>query len=249
MTENSPRMYVGNLPYVAQKHDIEQLFDHNNITIKKIDMSIDPFTGRNPSYCFVDFYDHETAERAMITMQGQNIRGRPIKINLKTERKHGGGQRPETRTYDQGWEPRDLPSRDADPATAYAFDRWNRDDAQSHWIAPLEERRRLRIGGLPRIPNQDSLYIEMRELFVDYNVEAVSKLISPHHSEQSTQGSHYSCFVDVATEIEAKNAITMFNGVRTPDGDLPLPPAVTDMTDRCRAHRRNIHSLTSTPHS
>ncbi|KAK4609327.1 hypothetical protein CLAFUW4_14657 [Fulvia fulva] len=231
MTEESPRLYVGNLPYVAQKHDIERLFEDNNINIesptllfadhslsKKIDMSIDPFTGRNPSYCFVDFHDHETAQQVLNTMQGLNVRGRPIRINLKTERRQGAGQRPDTRTYDRGWKPKDLPSRDADPDTAYAFDRWNRDDAQSHWIAPLEERRRLWITGLPRIPNQDSLNVEMRELFAQYNVEAVSKLISPHHSEQGEQGSHYSCFVDLADGNEAKNAITMFDGMATPYG-------------------------------
>lgn len=74
------------------------------------------------------------------------------------------------------------------------------------------------ITGLPRIPNQDSLNVEMRELFAQYNVEAVSKLISPHHSEQGEQGSHYSCFVDLADGNEAKNAITMFDGMATPYG-------------------------------
>lgn len=33
MTEESPRLYVGNLPYVAQKHDIERLFEDNNINM------------------------------------------------------------------------------------------------------------------------------------------------------------------------------------------------------------------------
>ena len=54
MSDNT-RLYVGNLTYVAQKIDVRALFaDHGN-EVKHIDISIDTFTGRNGTYCFVDF--------------------------------------------------------------------------------------------------------------------------------------------------------------------------------------------------
>lgn len=33
MAETSPRLYVGNLPYVAQQADIEALFTDNNVPL------------------------------------------------------------------------------------------------------------------------------------------------------------------------------------------------------------------------
>ncbi|RMY31265.1 hypothetical protein D0865_15045 [Hortaea werneckii] len=63
----SLRLYVGSLPYVAQKLEVEQLFVDNDLPIKKVDISIDPFTGRNPGYSFVDFHTIEDAERALET--------------------------------------------------------------------------------------------------------------------------------------------------------------------------------------
>ncbi|KAF7196005.1 RNA-binding protein CP33, chloroplastic [Pseudocercospora fuligena] len=216
MAETNARLYVGNLPYVAQKSDIENFFSQNNVAIKKIDISTDPFTGRNPSYCFVDFHSEEEAAQAMENLQGQEIRGRPVRINPKTERSSFKERLP-TKVWDRNWTRREVPSRDVDE-TAHAFDRWNRDDAQTHWSAPENEKRRIWVGGLPRIPNQDSLNAEMRELFQGYNVQAVSKLISPHASKESIPGSHHFCFVDMSNALETQEAIEALNGKENPYG-------------------------------
>lgn len=76
------RLYVGNLPYVAQPDDVTALFRGNNITVSNIDMSIDPFSGRNPSYCFANFASPDEAERAMNELNGQEVLGRAVKIRL-----------------------------------------------------------------------------------------------------------------------------------------------------------------------
>ncbi|CAJ2510931.1 Uu.00g065560.m01.CDS01 [Anthostomella pinea] len=153
--ENAPRLYVGNLPYVAQKAEIEQLFADNNVEIRSIDMSIDPFNGRNPSYFFVDFHTQDQANRAMETMQGK----------------------PEVPTPDP-----------KNPQNAYVYDRWSRDDAPSRWTAPSDEGRRLWVGGLAQVPNQDVLNVEMRALFQRWDIEAVSKIISPNDHQRTKNG-------------------------------------------------------------
>lgn len=152
--DDTARLYVGNLPYVAQQNEVEKLFADSNIPIKNIDMSIDPFIGRNPSYCFVDFDHPEDARRAMDTMQGLLVRDRPIKVNLNTKKRSGpvGKARLLTKTYDLGWKAEELPSKDVTPDT-YVFDRWARNDAPAHWKAPYEDGRRVYVGGLPRTPN------------------------------------------------------------------------------------------------
>jgi RNA recognition motif-containing protein len=49
-----------------------------------ISISIDPFTGRNPSYCFVDFNSSEEAQRAIVELNEKNMLGRPLRIRLGT---------------------------------------------------------------------------------------------------------------------------------------------------------------------
>lgn len=137
-------------------------------------MSIDPFTGRNPSYCFVDFPGHGDAALAMQTLQGTSIRGRPLKINPKTEKR--GKPRMPTRGYEGGWRARDQSAQNQDPLPR-VYDRWNRTDASDHWTAPTDEGRRLYVGGLPKKYPQDDLDADMRDLFKDWSILAVSKLI------------------------------------------------------------------------
>jgi RNA recognition motif-containing protein len=48
-------------------------------------MSIDPFSGRNPSYCFVDLDDNEDTDAVIRNLQGYQIRGRPSRSTTTPE--------------------------------------------------------------------------------------------------------------------------------------------------------------------
>jgi RNA recognition motif-containing protein len=74
------RLYVGNLPYRAKPSDVTSYFDSAGYPTTRISMSVDPFTGRNPSYCFLEFEDKETAQNAMQALEGKIVLGRPLKI-------------------------------------------------------------------------------------------------------------------------------------------------------------------------
>lgn len=179
-------------------------------------MSIDPFTGRNPSYCFVDMSSAENTQAVMAVLQGQMVRGRPAKINFDTGKRSRDHRRPII-VYDESHRPRQVPPPNV-LAGPYAFDRWSRTDAESHWTAPMEEHRRLCVGGLPRIPGQGVVNLEMRGLFQGYEVQAVSKIISPSAATRQRGGSRYYCFVDLPTPEDAENAIRELDGKRTPYG-------------------------------
>ena len=138
-------------------------------------MSTDPFTGRNPSYCFVELASADEATRAMDELQGKEVMGRPVKINVSTPKRgkdRSGAAQAVTLSYDRGWRPQASPARSLqeDQGDTYVFDRWQRKDAADHFKAPLEENRRLYVGGLPRIPNQAIVNEEMRALFKDYEM-------------------------------------------------------------------------------
>lgn len=50
-------------------------------------MSTDPFTSRNPSYCFVDLETADDASRAMSELNGKEILDRPTEINPSVAKK------------------------------------------------------------------------------------------------------------------------------------------------------------------
>ena len=86
---------------------------------ERIDISIDPFTGRNPSYCFVELETKEKSEQAMQQLDGRDFLGRPVKIRP-------GVAKPPT--------DRSIAKTDGSPGTEpFAFGRWQRDDASAHF--------------------------------------------------------------------------------------------------------------------
>ena len=121
-------------------------------------MSIDPFTGRNPSYCFVDLASKEQADHAMAELNGKDMLGRPVKIKPGVPKASKGS------SYGR----HDQSGRDEELSSPPIFDRWERTDAADHWYD--YSNRRLYVGGLPRMPNQRTAEHEIRKLFDGFNV-------------------------------------------------------------------------------
>ncbi|GAD94512.1 ribonucleoprotein, putative [Paecilomyces variotii No. 5] len=202
------RLYVGNMPYAAKTEDVETLFPTEEYKIERIDISIDPFTGRNPSYCFVELATKEQAERAMTELEGKDLLGRPVKI------RPGVAKSSNDRLLPRG-ESSPIADKTAAP---FAFDRWQRNDASSHWKGYSEQGRRLYVGGLPRPVSQQAVDAEIRKFFDGFNVEAISKVISPHLSKRFEPGDHYYLFVDFPSSDEAQAALSALDGQVGPWG-------------------------------
>ena len=101
------RLYVGNLLYTAQRTDIEDLFKGYGFNVASVSISTDPFTGRNPSYCFVDLDSAEEAQRAMSELNGVDVLGRPLRVSPGVAKRsgqggEGGGTETRTKDYERG---------------------------------------------------------------------------------------------------------------------------------------------------
>ncbi|KAI4230234.1 MAG: hypothetical protein L6R36_000199 [Xanthoria steineri] len=134
------RLYVGNLPYMAQTKDIENLFANNNYQIDHINMSTDPYSGRNPSYCFVELTSPSQAENAMQHLNGQSFLGRPLKIGpgiAASSKKRNATINQKTRNHEKY--PEEEP---------VVFQRWTRTDASDHFEYG-KQGQRVWVGGLP----------------------------------------------------------------------------------------------------
>ncbi|KAL8833020.1 MAG: hypothetical protein Q9170_004566 [Blastenia crenularia] len=224
-TEEGRRLYVGNLAYRAKTKDIEDLFAINGYQIEYINMSTDPFTGRNPSYCFVDLASKCDAERAMQELSSKNILGRPVKLGpgvAASRKRKATNQHHSTHT-------------DGSPT----FQRWTRNDASDHFKGYSEQGRRVWVGGLPKMGQHDAVDLGIRELFTGFEIEAVSKVVIPRAptSGDPKAGNNRYLFVDFRTADEAARA------VRAADGkyawDVKVRVQVARNADSWKARERN----------
>ncbi|KAI1442449.1 RNA-binding domain-containing protein [Annulohypoxylon stygium] len=212
------RIYIGNLRYQAKPDDIEEILKANELgNFESIHMSIDHFTGRNPSYCFVEFPDRESAGRAMATLEGKLLLGREVRCRPCVPKGGASGGR----------------------QSSGGQDRWSRWSGEKNEGGPRGEQtadsgenglryrkdfsgQRLYVGGLPRMLDQATNFAEISELFKDFQFEAISKRISAHESTRTKPGHHDFCFVDFASPEQAQAAIEAVNGADFRGGKLKV---------------------------
>lgn len=179
-------------------------------------MSVDPFTGRNPSYCFVEFSTPDQARAAMEQLNGKDVLGRPAKINVATS----SASRQKHRND-------------------YVYDRWHATGSRSRFDGAADQGRRVYVGGLPRMPDQATVNVSMRELFVEWEVDAVSKIISPHESKKAEPGNHHYVFVDFKDELEAADAVKKLDGTYKFGGKLRVNIAKGGQSKKIEARPRS----------
>lgn len=159
-------------------------------------------TGRNPSYCFVDFTSKALAEQVMAAYNGRDFLRRPIKVKPGIKSGTGSGR------YDV--RPKHRPEETQQP-----FDRWRRWETPEQLGDAGQEGRRLYVGGLPRFKTQEETTSQIRDLFKSggFSVEVISKLVSAHESKKDEPGNHNFCFVDLASSSLADQALQALNGL------------------------------------
>ncbi|TGO53114.1 hypothetical protein BOTNAR_0304g00080 [Botryotinia narcissicola] len=168
---------------------------------RTVHMSIDSMTKRNPGYCFVTFTTKDMAEEALNRYDGQEFKNRTLRVKP--------GVRSDRSTRPQG---------SSSETPLYTIDRWKSSDRETSQrperqvYTSSQDGRRLYVGGLPRIDDQETANRKIREIFEGFDVEVVSKLISPHPSKVEEGGNHYYCFVDLANNTQVNDAVKMFDG-------------------------------------
>lgn len=127
-------------------------------------MSIDPFTSRNPSYCFVDFVNASEAQRAMQELDGKILLDRPVKTRQATASRHQGRAGPRENDGNN--------QRKKDGRT-WGNDRWSKkptEALQHHFPA---QGSRLWVGNLPGFDlDPPTVQRNLKQLFSNHGFEA-----------------------------------------------------------------------------
>ena len=85
-------IFVGNLPFRAEREDVLQLFSPFGEVIN-CSLPLERDTGRKRGFAFVEMVDETVELTAIEGLQGAELMGRPLRINKAEPRGSGGPRR------------------------------------------------------------------------------------------------------------------------------------------------------------
>jgi RNA recognition motif-containing protein len=88
----SSRLYVGNLPYHATEDLITQHFAASG-EVKAVNLMIDRMSGQSRGFCFVEMATPDAAQKAIADLNGKDLEGRTLRVDVAEDRRPGGGPR------------------------------------------------------------------------------------------------------------------------------------------------------------
>ena len=83
------KIYVGNLPFSADEAAVRALFSQHG-TVESVSLPVDRETGRPRGFGFVEMPQADAA-RAIQSLNGHSMQGRPLRVNEAQDRPRTGG--------------------------------------------------------------------------------------------------------------------------------------------------------------
>ena len=85
-------IFVGNLPFRAEREDVIQLFAPFG-EVLNCSLPLERDTGRKRGFAFIEMADEAIESSAIDGLQGTELMGRPLRINKAEPRSSGGSRR------------------------------------------------------------------------------------------------------------------------------------------------------------
>ncbi|HAL61967.1 MAG TPA: RNA-binding protein [Chloroflexi bacterium] len=86
------KLYVGNLDYTVTEQDLETLFSEHGEVLSTTVVK-DRYSGRSKGFAFVEFANNEDAQKAKQALNGQDLKGRALRVDDAREQKRDRGPR------------------------------------------------------------------------------------------------------------------------------------------------------------
>ena len=89
----STKLFVGNLSFNTTENDLQEAFAAHGQVVEA-NLMMDRMTGRSRGFAFVTYATPEEAQKAIEAMNGKQLDGRALTVNIarpKEERPAGGG--------------------------------------------------------------------------------------------------------------------------------------------------------------
>ena len=86
--EVNNKLYVGNISYQTDENSLEQAFGQFG-SVKSVRVITDRETGRSRGFGFVEMETEEEAQTAIENLDGKEVDGRAVRVNIARERSSG----------------------------------------------------------------------------------------------------------------------------------------------------------------
>lgn len=84
------KLYVGNLDYTVTEQDLETLFSEHGELLSTTIVK-DRYSGRSKGFGFVEFANNEDAQKAKQAINGQDLKGRALRVDDAREQRRDRG--------------------------------------------------------------------------------------------------------------------------------------------------------------
>jgi RNA recognition motif-containing protein len=84
------KLFVGNLHFNVTENDLQDLFAQHGSVIE-VNLMLDRATGRSRGFAFVTMATDEAAQAAIGALNGHNLQGRNMTVNIARPREERGG--------------------------------------------------------------------------------------------------------------------------------------------------------------
>ena len=81
----STNIYVGNLAFSTASSDLERVFSEHG-SVNRAQVIMDRDTGRSRGFGFVEMTSSDAAQKAIAALNGTDLDGRTLKVNIAKER-------------------------------------------------------------------------------------------------------------------------------------------------------------------
>lgn len=89
------KLYVGNVSFRSTEETLRAAFEQDGRKVERVTIVTDRETGRSRGFAFVEMGADEDAEAAIAALDGQEVDGRPLRVNIAQEQgpreRSGGG--------------------------------------------------------------------------------------------------------------------------------------------------------------
>lgn len=85
------RLYVGNLSWNVSEEELVDTFQQDGRQVESARIITDRETGRSRGFAFVEMASTEDGQSAIQALDGVQLDGRPMRVNVAQERGGGGG--------------------------------------------------------------------------------------------------------------------------------------------------------------
>lgn len=90
--EQVNKLYVGNLDFNTTEDELKGYFEQKGIQPKSVTLIKDKYTGRSKGFGFVEVESEEVIQKAIESLDGQELNGRKLTVNKARPLKERSGR-------------------------------------------------------------------------------------------------------------------------------------------------------------